>query len=254
MRLSELQDKHSEEIIFIVGSGPSINNIDMDLLKDYTVMAVNSGLLTVPFASYFISDDIGIINWSYFSNLKEMNCICLFFESKWKDVDINNIDANRVVFYNHKTWFSPPSTYNLPDGLVLTKDINKPIIGSRTSLSSCVHLAYCMGAKTVVLIGNDCQLSKDKYKYRYFWQYWPKEKRPYRIKGTHFNKNTQNIGFDQKAFVEYWNNFVEVNKNILRTDLEIIDCSDSILDCFPKMALQEIIKNKQGEKMKLTNI
>ena len=70
MQLSELQNKHKDEVIFIVGAGPSVDKIDVDLLKDYTVMAVNSGMIAVPFADYFLSDDPGIMNWSYFNNLK----------------------------------------------------------------------------------------------------------------------------------------------------------------------------------------
>lgn len=247
MELENLQNKHNDEVIFVIGAGPSVNNVDIDLLKNYTVMAVNSGILAASFAKYFISDDPAIMSWTYFSNVKKLNCVCLFFESRWRNVDIKSLPMKRVVFYNHKSWFSPPATYNLPDGLILTKDITKPIIGSRISTGSCVHLAYCMGAKVIVLLGNDCKLSKDKYHYRYFWQEWPKNKQPYRTKGTNFNKNTQPMGFDKEAYIEYWNNFAEVNKDIIGKEIEIIDCSDSSLDCFPKMHLQEIL-DKYGSR------
>jgi len=247
MQLSELQNKHKDEVIFIVGAGPSVDKIDVDLLKDYTVMAVNSGVVAAQFADYFVSDDPAIMSWSYFRSLEELDCVCLFFRDRWRDVDVEFLPTGRVVFYSHKSWFSPPSTYNLPDGLILTKDIKEPIIGSRTSTGSCVHLAYCMGAKVIVLLGNDCKL--DKNGKRYFWQYNKKSFQPTRIKGHAFNDRTQNMGFGRDAFVEYWTKFAEVNADIIGKDVEIIDCSDSGLGCFPEMHLQEIL-DKYGDRKK----
>ena len=244
MQLSELQDKHKDEIIFIVGAGPSVNNIDVDLLKNHTVMAVNSGMIAVPFADYFLSDDPGIIQWSYFNNLEAMNCVCLFYKDRWRNVDVASLPEERVVFYNHKSWFSPPDSYNLPDGLILTKDINKPIVGARISFASGVHMAYCLGAKVIVLLGNDCRLSRDKNKFRYFWQYRKKMFQPFRISGPAFNQRTQNRGFDRDDLVEYWTKFADINKD---NDVTIIDASDSCLDCFPKMSIREVL-DKYGDK------
>lgn len=244
MQIKNLQNKHQNEMIFIVGAGPSINNIDMNLLKDYTVMAVNSGILAVPFADYFISDDPDVMNWSYFNNVKKSDCICLFYKDRWQNC-IKGIPENRVAFYTHKSWFSPPSTYNLPEGLILTRDIDKPIIGSRTSTGSCVHLAYCLGAKVMILLGNDCKLSKGK---RYFWQGF--EQQPYRIGKHIFNKRTQNFGFSKDDFTSYWKHFYKINKAVLGKEVEIIDGSDSTLKWFPKMNIEEILK-KYGEKKKV---
>lgn len=246
MRLIELQNKHDNEIIFCVGAGSSIKDVDFDIIKNYTIMATNSGILSSSFAKYFVSDDQSIMEWSYFFELEKIKCICLFYDKKFEN-RVKHLNKERVIFYKHKSWFSPPSTYNIPDGLLLTKDITKPIIGSRTSMGSCVHLAYCMGAKVIVLLGNDCRLSKDNHNYRYFWQHWTKEKQPYRMKGIKFNQNTQNVGFDQKAFIEYWNKFAEVNKYIIEKEVEIIDASDGILDCFPKMSIDNIME-KYGDR------
>ncbi len=200
-------------------------------------MAVNGGIAKVPDANFMISDDKDIMHWSYFDIVRKSNCICLFYEDKFK----NHIDGSlkeRTIFYEHKSWFSPPNTYNLPDGLILTKDISKPVIGSRTSYSSGVHMAYCMGADPIVLLGNDCQLRDGK---RYFWQF-SGEKKQFRIRGRKFTHQTQNRGFNQDSFVEYWKHFVKVNKDILGKEVNIIDASDSCLDYFPKMNVKEILE------------
>jgi hypothetical protein len=238
MELKELQDKHKDEIIFVVGSGPSMKDIDNDILKDEIVIAVNGGISKIPFAQYIISDDRDIMSWSYFDIVRKSNCICLFYEDKFKNY-IDNSLKERTIFYKHKSWFSPPDIYNLPDGLVLTKDVVEPIVGSRTSAGSGVHMAYCMGAKVIVLLGNDCRLSNNKFNYRYYWQF-PGEQKQYRIKGRKFTPQTQNRGFDKDSFVEYWNYFAEVNKD---SDINIIDASDSCLDCFPKMSIREVLDN-----------
>lgn len=241
MELKELQDKHKDEIIFVVGSGPSMKDIDADILKDYTVIAVNGGIAKVPFAKYIISDDKDIVHWSYFDIVRKSSCICLFYEDKFKNY-VDNSLKERTIFYKHKSWFSPPNIYNLPDGLVLTKNVVEPIIGSRTSTGSGVHMAYCMGAKVIVMLGNDCRLSNDKFSYRYFWQF-DGEQKQFRVKGRKFTHQTQNRGFDKDAFVEYWKYFTEANKDILGREVNIIDASNSCLDCFPKMTIREILDN-----------
>ena len=145
--------------------------------------------------------------------------------------------------YSHTWWFSPEDKLYNFDGLKLKKD--GIMVGARTSLSSAVNILFLLGCDPIVLLGNDCQLSKDGKNYRYFWQYWKKEDQPYPLKGTNFNLRTQNIGFDQHAFVEYWNNFAKVNKD---KNVNIIDASDSCLNCFPKMTVKEVLEKYKGER------
>ena len=146
---------------------------------------------------------------------------------------------NRCYEFSHKSFFSPPDIYNFK-GLELKKD--GIIIGSRTSMGSAVNAAFIFGCSPIVLLANDCSL--DNQGKRYFWQYWNKENQPYRILGTKFNFLTQNFGFSQKDFIDYWRHFSEVNKN----KVEIINCSDTPkeFNFFPKMKIEEVLK-KYGE-------
>lgn len=221
MELIDLRENHKNRVIFVVGAGPSIEKNNLNLLKNHIIMAVNSGILAVPFAQYFISDDEGVQNWSYFYNL---SCTYLLYKRKLEKCSSS---IKNIIWFDHKG----------------NEKLNKrgPLIRSRTSMGTAINICYQWGVKKVVLLGNDCQLSNDKYHYRYFWQYWDKEKQPYRIHGTKFSERTQNIGFDPKAFIEYWNYFAEVNKEILK-EVEIIDCSDSVLECFPKKKLEDVMK------------
>ncbi len=241
MKISDFKNKYKGEIGFILGGGPSLHNIDIDLIKDHVCIAVNSGIVKYPDSDFFISDDVDIKGWNYYSDIiKNSNCIKFLYEKKFKNICK---ELNNFILFSHTWWFSPEDkTYNL-DGLKLTK--NEPIIGARLSTASALHILYIMGCDPIILLGNDCQLSKDKHQFRYFWQF-PGEKKQYRIKGRKFTHQTQNRGFNEKDFKEYWNCFAKVNKNILGKDVDIIDASDSSLNCFPKMTIKEIL-DKYGE-------
>ena len=236
MKVSDFKNKYKGEIAFLLGGGPSLHDVDIDLITDHVCIAVNSGIQKYPFCKYFISDDEDIKNWSYYNDfIKTSSCVKFLYDKKFKNICR---DLENVVLFKHKSFFSPENNvYNL-DGLKLTKE--EPIIGSRTSMGSAAHLSFLMGCDPIVLLGNDCRLSKNGK--RYYWQF-PGEEKQYRTDKRDFNK-TQNRGFDRKAFIEYWECFAEVNKD---SDVTIIDASDSSLNCFPKMSIKEVL-NKYGRK------
>jgi len=242
-KVKDLKNKFKNKLCFICGAGPSLNSIDLNQLKNYVVLAVNSGIVGVPWADFYVSDDIGTKNWTYFYDLKKLKCINLLYEAKLKEY-AKHLDKNKVIYFSHKTWFSPPNTYFLPEGLQLTK--GEPIIGSRTSYGSSIHLAYIMGCNPVVLLGNDCCLDP-KTGYRYFWQFYPQNKQPKRL-DYNFNRSNQNIGFDRKSYINYWKHFVKVNKEILKNEFKVYDCS-SPYDFFEKSDIKTILK-KYGDRVK----
>ena len=193
--IKEFKNKHKGKLAFLIGAGPSLYNINIDFEK-YITITVNSGILKYPTCNYFVSDDKGIANWSYYRNvLSKQKCIKFLYKDK---LEKSKEELENVILFSHTWWYSPKNNeYNL-EGLRLTK--HEPIIGARTSLGSAVHIAYIMGCNPIVLLGNDCCIKGGK---RYFWQYWDKEKQPYRISGTRFSYRTQKIGFDSKSFQEY---------------------------------------------------
>ncbi len=240
MEVKDLKDKHKDQLCFIYGGGPSLRHIDETQLKDYVNITVNSGFVKNRLCDYFVSDDSTISSWTYYDSIWKFSCIKLLYKDRFEPICSQK---ENCVFYTHTWWYSPSDKkYNL-DGLKLTKE--EPIVGTRTSMGSALHLAFIMGADPIVLLGNDCKLSKDGK--RYFWQYKKKNHQPFRIKGHAFDKRTQNWGFDKDDFVEYWDKFAEYNKDIIGKEVEIIDCSDSNLNCFPKMHIQEIL-DKYGSK------
>ncbi|MHA1470880.1 MAG: hypothetical protein ACTSSP_10020 [Candidatus Asgardarchaeia archaeon] len=239
MKVSDFKDKYKGRIAFLLGGGPSLHDVDIDLIKDHVIIAVNSGIVKYPNCYAFVSDDIGVKNWDYYTELlPTLDCVKFLYRDKLKD-HCSHLDY--VCLFSHTWWYSPKERHFNMKGLLLRD--SEPIIGARTSMGSAVHLAYIMGCNPIVLLGNDCKFKSGK---RYFWQY-KGENKAQRIAGTKFNKRTQSIGFDQKAFVNYWNTFAKVNKDILGETVDIIDASESALKCFPKMNINEIL-DKYGEK------
>ena len=235
MEIKDFKNRYSGGIGFAIGAGPSLYDLDVDLIKEHVCITVNSGIVKYPECDAFVSDDLDIKSWSYYRDIvKKSSCIKFLYKDKFQN-ECN--DLKNVVLYPKRWWFSPEDkSYNY-EGLKLTK--NGPMIGGINSMSSAINILFLMGCNPIVLLGNDCKLSTNHK--RYFFQDWPIEKQPFRISGYKFDSRNQNRGFNKKSLTKYWNKFAEVNRKIIGKEVEIIDCSDSDLRCFPKMHLQEII-------------
>lgn len=240
MKVKDIADRHKGKAIFIVGAGPSLHFQKVKPLKKFITIAVNSGVLKVPFCDYFCSDDKAAFHWTYFDELKNLACTCLFFGGRLKGYS-RHIDKNRIVWYDHKSWYVPSQKKYYPEGLILTKDPEKPIIGARTSSGSAIHLAYIMGGDPIILLGHDCCFKEGK---RYFWQF-PGEKRatrkdggmvPLRPDAPRINgKQADKHSYD---FLNYWKHLAKQTKE---QNIRIINASGGVLDYFERMSFDEVL-------------
>jgi len=248
MELKELQDKHKGRTAFVVGAGPSLHFQDVEPLKNHITLAVNSGVLKVPFCDYFVSDDEGVAVWNYYmDDLPKLKCQCLLYEDKLKKF-ASHIPEERIIFFKHKIWYDIHKKKKYPEGVEMTKDAEKPIIGARTSVGTAIHFAYIMGCDPIVLLGSDCCYTDMK---RYFWQFNGEKKVVKASNGRVFlpplqvgkmnNRMLDNHCYD---FIEYFHDlaFCEKNKNI-----HIIDASGGILNCFEKMDFETVL-GKYGDR------
>ena len=240
MRLKELENKHIGKIGFVVGAGPSLHDVDFSLLKDHVTIAVNSAILKSDQFDYFVSDDQAVRNWQYFDDLKYMPCICLLFHDKLK-CHSGHISNRRKAFFDHKCWYSPSEQKHYPEGLILTKDAKKPIIGARTSSGTALHLAYIMGCDPIVLLGSDCCFKRGR---RYFWQF-KGEKKARKINGgipsfpmTKARVKGECVDKNSLDFLDYWEALAEQTK---KQNINIINSSDGILDVFPRISLNKVL-------------
>jgi len=220
--IKDLQNKHKGEMAFIVCAGPSLHYENVNLLKNYVTIAVNSSVLKVPFCDYFVSDDEGIARWNYYmEDLKYMNCLCLLYEDKLKRLT-SHLSKERVVFFKHKIWYDIYKRKKYPEGLILTNE--EPIIGARTSTGTAIHIAYIMGCNPIVLLANDCCYDGTK---KYYWQF-DTEKKVIAMKGNDREFSFPNRVYEKHNmdshcidFIEYFNALEDSIEKQKRNGLDI---------------------------------
>jgi len=238
-------DKHKGEKCFIYGSGPSLRDVDTKPLERFVSISVNAGIVKAPFSDYFVSDDAGVTKWDfYYKTLQRRDVTKFLFRDKFKSV-VTPTEENQVVLFDHTWWYSPENDeYNM-EGIKLKKA--EPIIGAATSAGSAIHLAYIMGCSSVYLLGFDCCFYDNK---KYFWQFWEKDKHPKMVKknyrvplcGKHSNPVKGKYVNDYYSFfMKYWDDIVDVNKDLINGDFPIINCSDGALESFEKKTIEEVL-------------
>jgi len=248
MNISEIQSIHKGSMAFVVGSGPSIHYQNINPLSDYITIAINASIAKISNADYFLSDDEDIINWSYYNQiLAKNNTKCFFYIRKLKNLT-KMIPEERIIWFDHKTWYNPITGEKPKDGLFMTDDASLPIIGARNSLASAIHIAYIMKCNPIVILGADCCLDNGK---KYYWQF-DNEPKVYRTDGKSLfyratgKINNKVVDNHTKEFLSYWNELAEQTK---KQNINIINASGGIMESFPRMTLEEILK-KYGNNRK----
>jgi hypothetical protein len=153
-RIAELKDKFKGERCFILGNGPSLNEMDLKLLKDEYSFAVNSIYYKTQEMGYkptfFVAEDKHVI----LDNLKELNeyeCEYMFFPAIFKGrvkKGMNRFFANlNYSFYVSSNPYFEKSRFSF--------DCDKQIYCGQSVTIVNLQLAYYMGFTEVYLIGMD---------------------------------------------------------------------------------------------------
>jgi len=243
MKIKDLKDKFpdkSKKLGFCIGAGASLHFQDINLVKPYISIAANSGIVKANFFDIFLSDDWSICDWEFYYNIAKLPCYKFLYKSKLEKYS-SHFKKEEVIFFTHKCWYDPSTRSFCEGGLDLTED--EPLIGARTSLATCIHALYILGIRNIVLLGADCCYSKERK--RYFWEY-PGEKRAVRVKNKPISWFADKgkikghpVDFHSVEFLKYWEDLAKATKD---SDVNIINCSGGILDVFPRMTLEEVIK------------
>lgn len=132
------------ETAFLVGGGPSVLDVDLDLLSGRRVIAINSSYTRVPLADYLAFGDL---RW-----WREHRLPLCDFKGRvvtWREKPEQLKDANREILILEKQL--PPGLATLPTRLVFR----------RTSYSAAINLAVHLGASTIVALGLDGKPARD---------------------------------------------------------------------------------------------
>jgi len=237
---------HHNKMAFILGAGPSLHSINTKVLEPYVTFAVNSSIMKMPQANYFVTDDSAANDWNWYrSTAASSSAIKFLFKPKLID-KASHFRQKEIAWFDHVPAHSPDFDPNCVEGYEF-EDTGE-IVAARTSAGTAVHLAWLMGCNPIVLLGCDACHSQGK---RYFWQF-PGESKAFRPDDPRPPWLTADKGVingravDQHCldFCDYWQRIADKNKN--STNI-IYSSGTGIVDAFPRMNMQEVIK-RYGER------
>jgi tetratricopeptide (TPR) repeat protein len=156
-RLRSLKDAYSGERIFIIGNGPSLNQVDLNKLKNEYTFATNKIYLLFEKIqwrpTFYTCLDWRVVPDSYdiINNLKGEG-ITFFFPNRFNGLLRNGED---VFWYYSKS----------PGGSIKEKfetDITKGVRGGGTVLVAAIQIAFYLGFREIYLTGVDASYSIQK--------------------------------------------------------------------------------------------
>lgn len=240
-----LKDKHKKDRCFIVGTGSSIKEQDLKLLKDEFVIGV-SGLFThkdikniklnyyvlAPVFEYHAkyNDKQNYINW-----LKDMDQtlnddIVMFIHiGDKKYLEENNIFENKIIYWND---------YSAWQEIAKIKNIDLEYIPEIYSVSeTAISTALYMGFKEIYLVGFDHDWFDDTYKYfdnKTYMKHW---------KGLEQKSKEMGVDaeFQMRRHAQIFNKYKKLfalKQNIYNANANL----NSYLDTFPKVKYEELFE------------
>ncbi len=234
--LKDYINRHKGKIGFILGSGPSLRNLNPDLLNPHITIAVNSSIVKVPKAQYYFTCDQSMTLWESWYSLKNLECDLILasnnglaaYDSRIGIHIFDDINKKRIQYIGRKK------------DNIMDKD-GKLIKGS-SSVHPAVHFAYVLGCSPIVLIGCDCKyIDGKKWFYEFSGQPIDKLLKPeykkYQRPLAPYVPGSK-IDGELKHHLRVWKEIK--NQNL---DIEVIDASGGALSMFPQMSIQEALKS-----------
>jgi len=149
--LGELQSQHKGLDLYVAGSGPSLGYIGNSFMKDKTVICVNHAIDHVVGAElYVVSKEPGEQLQRKAKERRATLVMCEYHSAL-------RSRKNKVIFPENTVLFKPERgsekyPFKQPHSLTV----------SASTITTAMHLAAYMGAKTIVLIGHDCGTLDDE--------------------------------------------------------------------------------------------
>lgn len=243
------KNKHKNERVFILGSGPSINKQDLCLLKDEITFSLNSFYLhpenkIISPHYHFISGlavhphmaDIATI---WFNEIDEKILKPTILFMNWLDykfITSNQFLTQKKVFYlSFKKWLGKENTN--PVEIDASKDL---YLGNNVGVMA-LQMALYMGFTKIYLIGfdHDWILRYSDKQSTHFYE--PGKSVIEKSGKTDWNVNNNwHRLFQENAHI--WNQYILLNNYAIKNSIEIINCTEGgILDVFPCKRLIDVI-------------
>lgn len=150
-RTSKLQNIHEGETCFILGNGPSLNDINLSLLDSFRTFGTN-GIFLKYTPSYFTT----ISNMFYLNHIDSIKRLsgCVKFIGQHL-TDLQTGGKNEFIL--NTTWcvYGRAFGLNFPAPFRFSKRPDQIVYVGGSVLFVCLQLAYFMGFSKVILLGVD---------------------------------------------------------------------------------------------------
>jgi hypothetical protein len=149
MEFEAFRDKHVGEDIYILASGPSFDHIDPVFLKGKITIGINEMYKFAP-CTYLVRKDPALLKQSLAENPSTVHFITKYQYGGSKTLNSDlckdlSVTAP-IVFFSHNA-----NVHKLPEKLP-----ENGLVTSYSTITTAIHLAAHLGAKTILLIGHDC--------------------------------------------------------------------------------------------------
>ena len=160
--LKKLQNKYKGKRCFILGNGPSLNDIELDLLQDEYTFGSNfiyRKTETTDFRpTFYIAEDRFVFQTKgFYENIDAYKCNTLFFPAKYKR-KINHSKNNNIFFELNTELYN--REINSSQELKFAIDFSKGAYSYFSVIYLQLQLAYFLGFKDIYLLGVDFNYPK----------------------------------------------------------------------------------------------
>jgi hypothetical protein len=240
---SRFRGIHQNKLAFMLGTGVSIMNENLDLIKPFITMALNESILLFPEPTYFFSCDWDVGPLGLMEKAVEAKNTIPIFAGEF-DYEEQEVNGKIKYIIPRKTGKTHENTLReIDDALILG------VLSSHVG----VNLLYIMGCNPIVLIGIDGGPTNGASNFYFLeenFKYTTKEMRA--RYGETFEVFITNIKarFNASHYDSYMtgNGAWEKLKQDVPT-IPIINTSlNSGITCFTKMSLEEVLAN-YGDKI-----
>ena len=228
----KFKDMHKGERCFILGTGPSLKNLDYDLLKNEIIFGVNylykGEVIKYIAPDYYCLYDEGFYN-ELLSDTKEVLGILadttFFFRTKAYDV-INKLNVNnKRIYYQHCNSVQ----YKDHISIDLTKNITAPF----NVVVGCIQTAIYMGFSEIYLLGCD------------FNSFATPKIQHYYDKGELADRSLT-LGLELKSYALVCYHHYALEKYAVSHGIKIYNItSGSLLDAYERKSVNDVLSDKR---------
>ena len=151
LSLESYKDFHKGQDIYVVASGASVDHVDPKFLEDKITIGINE-IYKKMRTTYLIRKDPALLRESLEKNPTTLHFITRgqFGGGNSKNYEFvvaaKDLAANPIVIFDHNV-----NIHDFPKALP-----NSGLVTSYSTITTAIHLAAYMGAKTILLVGHDC--------------------------------------------------------------------------------------------------